>query len=293
MAKKKGGAQKSAAAAAGGEAGEERKRSEKEMFLQHELDALSTDNNQLRETLEQLRRDNHFLQEQANKSVEEATDYSMYMKGRAEEHQNDVLTVNQRNTQEMSVITEECKTLTGRFEDRMEKLTEELAAKKLLLSRATEELTSLDHVKFKETEALEKIKSLDAELEKTRAKHSQEIQLMKAEFLSEKKSIAEEANQNILQLSKKATEVAANCLNQHAERVQKENQHLRTELLALLSESDQLQQRKQDLEQQYLSLTRENEYLDDLKKMRVYWYIFVTYFFYIFYVYFGLSAWLL
>jgi len=271
MGKKKGGEKKAAAAANPSEGpGEERKRSEKEILMQHELDILTTDNTQLRETLEQLRRDNHFLQEQANKSVEEATDYSMYMKGRAEEHQKDVLTVNQRNQHEIKHITEECKTLTAQFEGRMEKLTEELQAKKLILSQAEDELTSLDHVKVKESEALERITSLEHELEKTRTKHSQEIQQMKAEFLSEKKSIAEQANNDILQLSKKATEVAASCLNQHAERVQKENQHLRTELLALLSESDQLQQRKQDLEQQYLSLTRENEYLDDLKKMRVY-----------------------
>merc|ERR1712071_359665 len=116
----------------------------------------------------------------------------------------------------------------------------------------------------------ERISVLEVELEKTREKHSRDIQQMKAEFLTEKRGLSNKADQEISQLSKQATEVAANCLNQHAERVQKENQHLRTELLALLSESDQLQQRKQDLEQQYLSLTRENEYLDDLKKMRVY-----------------------
>ena len=247
----------------------ERKRSEKELILQKQLDELTTESAQLRDTLEQLRRDSHFLRQQIDSSVEEHTDYKLYMEKRNNDRSGDILSVNSKNRAELEQITQECKATTEQFNNRMEKLQDELGKKKIELKNVTEDLEKLDYIKVKEQEALERISSLEVELESTRAKHSQDIQQMKAEFLKEKKVLSEQADQDILQLSKKATEVAANCLNQHAERVQKENQHLRTELLALLSESDQLQQRKTDLEQQYLNLIRENEYLDDLTKMRV------------------------
>lgn len=248
---------------------EERKRSEKELILQKQLDELTSESTQLRDTLEQLRRDSHFLRGQIDSSVEEHTDYKLYMEKRNDDRSDDILSVNGKNRVELKQITEECKATTQQFNGRMEKLQDELGKKKLELSRVGDDLEKLDYIKIKEQEALERISTLEVELESTRAKHSFDIQQMKAEFLKEKKSLSEQADTDILQLSKQATEVAANCLNQHAERVQKENQHLRTELLALLSESDQLQQRKTDLEQQYLNLIRENEYLDDLKKMRV------------------------
>merc|ERR1711879_287278 len=247
----------------------ERKRSEKELILQKQLDELTTESAQLRDTLEQLRRDSQFLRQQIDSSVEEHTDYKLYMEKRNNDRSGDILSVNSKNRAELEQITQECKATTEHFNNRMEKLQDELGKKKIELKNVTEDLEKLDYIKIKEQEALERIGSLEVELESTRAKHSQDIQQMKAEFLKEKKGLSEQADQDILQLSKKATEVAANCLNQHAERVQKENQHLRTELLALLSESDQLQQRKTDLEQQYLNLIRENEYLDDLTKMRV------------------------
>ena len=123
--------------------------------------------------------------------------------------------------------------------------------------------------RVKEQEALSKIKDLETALENTRTKHSTEIQEMKADFLNEKKSISNQADSEITKLSKKATEVATVCLNQHAERIQIENQKLRTELLGLLSESDALQDRKQELEGQYLAFCRENEYLEDLQRMRI------------------------
>lgn len=123
--------------------------------------------------------------------------------------------------------------------------------------------------RIKEQEALTKIRELEQALENTRTKHSTEIQQMKADFLNEKRALSNTASHEINKLSKQATEVATKCLTQHAERIQKENQVLRTELLGLLSESDQLQERKVELEGQYLSFLRENEYLDDLQKMRI------------------------
>lgn len=247
----------------------ERIRSEKELILQKQLDDLTMESNQLRGTLEVLRKDNHFLREEANKSVEAATEYSLYMKSEAERRRNDVLSVNQKNQKDIAQLDRECEVLTVNFNKQLTEMTNELESKKVKLAEAKEKLASLDHVTEKEKLALQQINDLEKNLEETRTKHSQEIQQMKADFLKEKRNFTEETDNDVLALSKRATEIATICLNQHAERVQKENQKLRTELLALLSESEQLQQRKQQLEQQYLSLTRENEYLDDLQNMRV------------------------
>ena len=58
---------------------EERKRSEKELILQKQLDELTTESTTLRDTLEQLRRDSHFLRGQIDSSVEEHTDYRVVL----------------------------------------------------------------------------------------------------------------------------------------------------------------------------------------------------------------------
>jgi len=137
------------------------------------------------------------------------------------------------------------------------------------LKQAEQELESLDYIKKLEQNAEKKVVDLEKTIEEARAKHSQEIQLMKAEFLKEKKSTADHSHADFAKLSKEASRVAAECLTSHAERISVENQKLRTELLALLSESESLQNRKSTLQQQYTSLVRENEYLDDLKNMRV------------------------
>jgi len=269
MAKKKGGskaADKKPVETAESSAVE---KSEKEIILTKQLEELTTESENLKETLDKLRKDNFFLQEQASSNIQDTTDYALYMKGEAERRQNHVITVNQRNQKEIETIEQECQQLNEKFDDRLAKYTEELNNKRLELEAAETELSSLDHIKVKENEALTAIAELDAALETTRTKHSTEIQQMKADFLNEKKNLSSQADSEILKLSKKATEVAQDCLNQHAERVQKENQKLRTELLALLSESDQLQTKKEQLEQQYIGFVRENEYLDDLEKMRI------------------------
>lgn len=87
----------------------ERGKSEKEIILQKQLDGLVAESMELRSTLEKLRRDCHFLGEQANQSIEEATDYSLYMRGEAERRQNLVISVNQQNRNEIQRIEQESK----------------------------------------------------------------------------------------------------------------------------------------------------------------------------------------
>merc|ERR1712048_427982 len=248
----------------------ERQKSEKEILLQNQLDSLDSQNAELRQKLDALRKQNRSLEDNANQSISETADYALYMKREAERRSNQIISVNEMNKHEIEIIGEECcAELEKRFDERLEELNKDLDEKKEKLRQANEELSSLDYVKEKEKIALDKIKELETSLEAIRTKHSSEIQQMKADFLNEKKNLSNEADKEMSQLSTKATEVAASCLNQHAERIQVENQKLRTELLALLSESDGLQERKVELEQQYLAYVRENEYLDDLQKMRI------------------------
>jgi hypothetical protein len=247
----------------------ERKKSEKEIQLQAQLDNLSSDSSNLRAQLEGLRKVNRHLEDTANNKISETADYALYMKRESERRSNQIISVNEMNKHEIMMIGEECDELNEKFEQRLNELMSDLEAKKRKLAVAEQDLESLDYIKEKEQQAKEQIKQLETALETTRTKHSTEIQQMKADFLNEKKSLSNAAEGEITKLSKKATEVATNCLNQHAERIQVENQKLRTELLGLLSESDGLQDRKQELEQQYLSFCRENEYLEDLQKMRI------------------------
>merc|ERR1712048_86785 len=236
----------------------ERQKSEKEILLQNQLDSLDSQNAELRQKLDALRKQNRSLEDNANQSISETADYALYMKREAERRSNQIISVNEMNKHEIEIIGEECAELEKRFDQRLEELNKDLDEKKEKLRQANEELSALD-----------KIKELETSLEAIRTKHSSEIQQMKADFLNEKKNLSNEADKEMSQLSTKATEVAASCLNQHAERIQVENQKLRSELLALLSESDGLQERKVELEQQYLAYVRENEYLDDLQKMRI------------------------
>merc|ERR1712154_270812 len=100
----------------------------------------------------------------------------------------------------------ECTILNENFNKRLKDLQQELEIKKENLREAEEELESLDHIRIKEEEAVDKIKELENSLEQTRTKHSTEIQQMKADFLNEKKKLSNQADTEILKLSKKATE---------------------------------------------------------------------------------------
>merc|ERR1712168_755026 len=183
----------------------ERQKSQKEILLTKQLEDLTKESLELRATLEKLRKDNRFLQEQASQSIEEVTDYALYMNGERERRQDQIINVKRKNEKEIETIASECTILNENFNKRLKDLQQELEIKKENLREAEDELESLDHIRIKEEEAVDKIKELENSLEQTRTKHSTEIQQMKADFLNEKKKLSNQADTEILKLSKKAT----------------------------------------------------------------------------------------
>merc|ERR1712168_1051517 len=179
----------------------ERQKSQKEILLNKQLEDLTKESLELRATLEKLRKDNRFLQEQASQSIEEVTDYALYMTGERERRQDQIINVKRKNEKEIETIASECTILNENFNKRLKDLQQELEIKKENLREAEQELESLDHIRIKE-EAVDKIKELENSLEQTRTKHSTEIQQMKADFLNEKKKLSNQADTEILKLSK-------------------------------------------------------------------------------------------
>ena len=126
----------------------ERKKSEKEIQLQAQLDNLSSDSSNLRAQLEGLRKVNRHLEDTANNKISETADYALYMKRESERRSNQIISVNEMNKHEIMMIGEECDELNEKFEQRLNELMSDLEAKKRKLAVAEQDLESLDYIKI-------------------------------------------------------------------------------------------------------------------------------------------------
>merc|ERR1712048_1426681 len=103
---------------------------EKEILLQNQLDSLDSQNAELRQKLDALRKQNRSLEDNANQSISETADYALYMKREAERRSNQIISVNEMNKHEIEIIGEECAELEKRFDERLEELNKDLDEKK-------------------------------------------------------------------------------------------------------------------------------------------------------------------
>ncbi|XP_052687716.1 coiled-coil domain-containing protein 166-like [Crassostrea angulata] len=242
--------------------------SEKELLLQQELEKVTADLQSAKKRVEDLRKENEWLQQEGSRVRVESHEYMGYMEKKTTKRKTTIITLSDHNKEEIRNIDFQKQNMEEEFNQKKQALQNLLFEKQNILKKTTEELSELQEYKDLQTDQLDKIKELEKEVMVMRSKHSDTIQQLKSTFLAEKREYQQDSESRITALEKLANKEASQCLSDHTNRIKLENRRLRRELQELIHMTRVYQAHQRDLEEQRKQLLREQQYADDLKKLR-------------------------
>ncbi|XP_013078840.2 basal body-orientation factor 1-like [Biomphalaria glabrata] len=242
--------------------------SEKEVILQSELEKVSLQLEEAKNRVVDLKKENEWLQNEAQKIRIESHEYMSYMEKKTSKRQTTIITLSDHNREEIKNIQIQKRKMEEDFDKKKKALENILLEKQHLLEKTHQELNDLQEYKDLQSDQQNKIKELEQEVMKLRAHHTQCVQKMKSDFLKEKKEYLQDSETRVQSLEKKANQEALQCLTEHTSKIKVENRQLRQELLQLINTSRALNEHKAMLEEQKRQLLREQSYANDLKKLR-------------------------
>lgn len=241
---------------------------EKEILLQEELNTVTAELENAKKKVEDLRKDNEWLQQEAQKVRIESHEYMSYMEKKTSKRQTSIVTLSDHNKQEIRNIQLQRQVMEEEFDEKKKALEALLLEKQHLLEKTNQELNDLQEYKNLQTEQLTKIRDLERQVNEMRAHHTHTIQQLKADFLRQKREYQIDSDTRIQSLEKKANKEAMQCLTDHTNHIKLENRALRQELLSLIQTTRALNEHQKELEDQRRQLLREQNYASDLKKLR-------------------------
>ncbi|XP_069461543.1 coiled-coil domain-containing protein 121 [Ambystoma mexicanum] len=251
-----------------GEAAAERVVTETEALLQQEHDQLALSMETFRKRLDTLRRDNEFLQEEAQRVRVESQEYMSYMSKRTQKRENTIITLSDQNQKDLEDLRRQREELLSQFREKEAELNDQLLQKENKLAHLGQEIQELQPIKDLQQEQIARIKELEQEVMATRAKNAETLLQIKGAFLHDKAAFREDSEQQVLSLGKEAQEEAERFMKAHNEGVVQENQQLRQELLHLIRRSRVLQAHKLHLERQNKQLVQEAQYSQAMERCR-------------------------
>ncbi|CAG5131916.1 unnamed protein product [Candidula unifasciata] len=241
---------------------------EKEVLLKKELEAVTLQLEKAREAVTELRQEHEWLQNEAQKIRIESHEYMSFMERKTNKRQTTIITLNDHNKQEIRNLQLQRQNMEEEFNEKKKVLETLLLEKQHVLAKANKELKELQEYKELQKDQLEKIHDLEQQVIQLRAKHTERIQRMKADFLHEKHKYQQDSEFKIQTLERKANKEAMQCLAEHTNRIREENRELRQELLQLIKITRALNEHQRKLENQKRELLREQNYASNLKKLR-------------------------
>ncbi|XP_076458449.1 coiled-coil domain-containing protein 166-like [Babylonia areolata] len=241
---------------------------EKEIMLQEELAKVTKELEDSKKRVDDLRHENDWLQQEAQKVRIESHEYMSYMEKKTSKRQTTIITLSDHNKQEIRNIQLQRQTMEEEFDEKKKALEALLLEKQHLLQKTEQELTDLQEYKNLQTEQLTKIRDLERQVSEMRSHHTHTIQQLKSDFLRQKREYQSDSDNRIQSLEKKANKEAMQCLTDHTNHIKLENRELRQELLSLIQTTRALNEHQKELEEQRRQLLREQNYTQDLKKLR-------------------------
>ncbi|CAM4528339.1 unnamed protein product [Lepidochelys olivacea] len=215
----------------------------------------------------QLREENEFLQQEAQRLRAESQEFMCYVAKRAQQRQDAIISLNDQNKQALEEIHREQQELLTLYQRKEAALQEQLLHKEGELLRLSKEVEGLQQIQALQQEQAAHIRELQGELVATRQQHTQHLQETKTHFLQEKAAFEQKSQQQVLCLLQQAQEVVAQCMQEHSKQVKCENQELRQELHQLIQRSRALHLHKRRLEDQAQQLLREHCYMRDMARL--------------------------
>ncbi|XP_005108522.1 coiled-coil domain-containing protein 166 [Aplysia californica] len=241
---------------------------DKEVLLKAELEKVNLQLVKAKDNVEELKKENEWLQSEAQKIRIESHEYMSYMEKKTSKRQTTIITLSDHNKQEIRNIQLQRQNMEEEFDDKKKALENLLLEKQHLLEKTNQELGDLQEYKDLQTDQLSKIRDLERQVMQMRAHHTERIQQMKSDFLREKKEYQHDSDFRIQSLEKKANKEAVQCLTEHTNKIKLENRDLRHELLQLIKTTRALNEHRHMLEDQKKQLLREQNYANDLKTLR-------------------------
>ncbi|GFR80646.1 coiled-coil domain-containing protein 166 [Elysia marginata] len=221
-----------------------------------------------KQNVEELKQENEWLQNEAQKIRIESHEYMSYMEKKTSKRQTTIITLSDHNKQEIRNIQLQRQNMEEDFDEKKKSLENLLLEKQHLLEKTNQELGDLQEYKDLQTDQLNKIRELERQVMQMRAHHTERIQQMKSDFLREKKEYQHDSDFRIQSLEKKANKEAVQCLTEHTNKIKLENRALRHELLNLIKTTRALNEHQRLLLEQKRQLVREQNYANDLKMLR-------------------------
>ncbi|XP_065443344.1 LOW QUALITY PROTEIN: coiled-coil domain-containing protein 166 [Chrysemys picta bellii] len=242
--------------------------SREEVLLQQEYSRLCKELEDMKGARVQLREENEFLQQEAQRLRAESQEFMCYVAKRAQRRQDAIISLNDQNKQALEEIRREQQELLTLYQRKEAALREQLLHKEGELLRLSKEVEGLREIQALQQEQAAHIRELQEELVATRQQHTQHLQETKSHFLHEKAAFEQTSQQQGLCLLQQAQEeVVARCMQEHSHQVKCENQELRQELHQLIQRSRTLHLHKRRLEEQAQQLLRERCYMQDMARL--------------------------
>ncbi|BFZ03336.1 hypothetical protein BsWGS_06375 [Bradybaena similaris] len=241
---------------------------QKELLLKNELEAVTLQLEKAKAAVKELRQENEWLQNEAQTIRIESHEYMSFMERKTNKRQTTIITLNDHNKQEIRNLQLQRQNMEEEFDVKKKALEITLLEKRHVLAKTNQELSELQQYKELQRDQQNKIHDLEQQVIQLRAKHTERIQRMKADFLHEKHKYQQDSEFKIQTLEKKANKEAMQCLTEHTNRIRQENRQLRHELLQLIQSTRALNEHQRELENQKRQLLREQSYANDLKKLR-------------------------
>ncbi|XP_035639894.1 coiled-coil domain-containing protein 166 isoform X1 [Oncorhynchus keta] len=242
--------------------------SDSEALLQREYDKLTDTLNNLKRKVEKLRRENEFLQNEANQTRMESQEYMSYMSKRTQKRQSAIVTLSDQNHQAQENLKRQREENLDKYQEQANELKKEILEKENELALLNIEIAELREFKSLQQQQLGRIAELEREVTSMHCRHSESLQALKAGFLSEKERYEAQAKQKIQALALAANREASRCLMSHTRAVSLENQHLREELQQLIQRAHSLRGLQDQLQAQRQQLLLEREYVRELRRLR-------------------------
>ncbi|XP_070977399.1 coiled-coil domain-containing protein 166 [Oncorhynchus clarkii lewisi] len=242
--------------------------SDSEALLQREYDKLTDTLNNLKRKVEKLRRENEFLQNEANQTRMESQEYISYMSKRTQKRQSAIVTLSDQNHQALEALKRQREENLDKYQEQANDLKKEILEKENELALLNIEIAELREFKSLQQQQLGRIAELEREVTSMHCRHSESLQALKAGFLNEKERYEAQAKQKIQALALAANREASRCLLSHTRAVSLENQHLREELQQLIQRAHSLRGLQDQLQAQRQQLLLEREYVRELRRLR-------------------------
>ncbi|XP_065826379.1 coiled-coil domain-containing protein 166-like [Oscarella lobularis] len=241
---------------------------EHEVALRQELDGLDEQIKALKKQLEDLQKDNDWLQEEAQKTRVESHEYMSYMSKKSQKRQSTIVTLSDRNDAELKSVRQQTAHMMSEYERRKDGLRTIMLEKESELAKTERELNDLDEYRVLQEAQESEIRRLEKEVDMMRFRHADEVHKLKSSFLAEKRDLQQSADAKVAELQQKANVQAVRCFREHTKQIRTENKELRRELLSLIQEGRALRDKKVRLEKQHSTLVRERQFIRDLKAIR-------------------------